>query len=57
MKTVRVSNESTTKDALKTEIAATGSLDIVTTSGEEYHFALANIRELKMVLDTGVIES
>ena len=49
-----------TKDALEAELSAPGSqnkiLSFVTSGGEEYHFAVANIQRLVIVPTTLVIE-
>ena len=49
-----------TKDAIKAELSTTGSQDkilsFVTTGGEEYHIAIANIQELVLAPATVVIE-
>ena len=49
-----------TKEALEAELSAPGSQDkilsFVTTGGEEYHFAVANIQRLIMTPATFIIE-
>ena len=49
-----------TKDAIEVELSGTGSQDkilsFVTTGGEEYHIAVANIQELVLVPNILVIE-